>query len=135
VTSGRSDSNVEGRKAKGRGVRERTSRQSLGHLAERPVGYDAVAQLINQGVHRVASLLPLRYERMLESPLAFYRGSALLMADDLARGASTDLEVQIVATRIYRTLASSPRQSDSWSLTSMTSTRPRSDPSNGTSSV
>lgn len=95
MTSGRSDSNVEGRKAKGRGVRERTSRQSLGHLAERPVGYDAVAQLINQGVHRVASLLPLRYERMLESPLAFYRGSALLMADDLARGASTDLEVQI----------------------------------------
>jgi uncharacterized protein (DUF2252 family) len=32
---------------------------------------------------------------MLESSLAFYRGAALLMADDLSQGASTDLEVQI----------------------------------------
>jgi len=32
---------------------------------------------------------------MLESPLAFFRGAALLMAEDLSRGPSTDLEVQI----------------------------------------
>ncbi|MFZ1062427.1 MAG: DUF2252 domain-containing protein [Acidimicrobiales bacterium] len=83
------------RRATGRSARERTSRQSLGQLAERPPTYDAVARLIEQGEHRVASLLPLRYQRMLESPLAFYRGAALLMADDLARGSSTDLEAQI----------------------------------------
>jgi uncharacterized protein (DUF2252 family) len=86
---------VEERKAKGRDARERTPRQSLGQFADRPAEYDAVGRLIAQGEHRVASLLPIRYQRMLESPLAFYRGAALLMADDLARGASTDLEVQI----------------------------------------
>ncbi len=32
---------------------------------------------------------------MLASPLAFFRGSALLMAEDLARGASTPLHVQL----------------------------------------
>jgi uncharacterized protein (DUF2252 family) len=83
------------RRARGRDARERTSRQSLGQLADRPPEYDAVGRLMSQGEHRVASLLPIRYQRMLESPLAFYRGAALLMADDLARGTSSDLEVQI----------------------------------------
>jgi uncharacterized protein (DUF2252 family) len=32
---------------------------------------------------------------MILNPLSFYRGNALLMAEDLARGASTSLEVQI----------------------------------------
>jgi uncharacterized protein (DUF2252 family) len=40
-------------------------------------------------------LLTLRYTRMLANPLAFYRGNALLMAEDLARGLNTSLEVQI----------------------------------------
>ena len=79
----------------GRNARERASRQSLGGLDERPAGYDAVGRLMAQGEHRVASLLPIRYQRMLESPLAFYRGAALLMADDLARATSSPLEVQI----------------------------------------
>jgi uncharacterized protein (DUF2252 family) len=89
------EAGVESRLAKGRGAREHTSRQQLSRLADRPADYDAIGRLISQGEHRVASLLPLRYQRMLESPLAFYRGAALLMADDLARGVSTDLEVQI----------------------------------------
>ena len=42
-----------------------------------------------------SDLLSLRYSRMLANPLSFYRGNALLMAEDLARGASTSLEVQI----------------------------------------
>ncbi len=48
-----------------------------------------------QGETRRSDLLSLRYSRMLANPLAFYRGNALLMADDLARGVSTPLEVQI----------------------------------------
>jgi len=89
------EGDVLARRAKGRDARERTSRQSLGRLADRPAEYDAVGRLVAQGEHRVASLLPIRYQRMLENPLAFYRGAALLMADDLVRGASTDLEVQL----------------------------------------
>ena len=67
----------------------------LALLSDRPNSYDPVERLRWQGEHRAADLLPLRYQRMLASPLAFYRGAALLMADDLARGSSTSLEVQI----------------------------------------
>ena len=48
-----------------------------------------------QAESRIESLVPLRYQRMLVNPLSFYRGSALLMADDLARGLSTSIAVQI----------------------------------------
>ncbi len=95
MTPKRDETSVAARRAKGRDVRERTSRQSLGRLASRPTQYDAVGRLIAQGENRVASLLPIRYQRMLQSPLAFFRGAALLMADDLSRGSSTSLEVQI----------------------------------------
>lgn len=39
-------------------------------------------------------LVPLRYERMLESPFTFFRGSAAVMAWDLARTPSTGIVVQ-----------------------------------------
>lgn len=86
---------LEVRRGYGRSLRSATPRLSLAALSERPHGYDPIARLLEQGSTRVQALLPLRYQRMLESPLAFFRGSALLMADDLARGASTSLEVQL----------------------------------------
>lgn len=95
MTPKRDDSSVLARRSKGRDVREQTSRQALGRLAQRPADFDAVGRLIAQSEDRVASLLPIRYERMLQSPLAFFRGAALLMAEDLARGPSTSIEVQI----------------------------------------
>ena len=39
-------------------------------------------------------LVPIRYGRMLQSPFAFYRGSAGLMASDLSRTPNTGLQVQ-----------------------------------------
>ena len=80
---------------RGRAVREHNPRSSLCELLPRPQSYDPVARLQRQGESRVQDLLPLRYGRMLENPLSFYRGSALLMAEDIARGRSTSLEVQI----------------------------------------
>ena len=41
-----------------------------------------VSLLLSQAESRVPELLPIRYERMSESPFAFYRGSALIMAND-----------------------------------------------------
>jgi uncharacterized protein (DUF2252 family) len=67
----------------------------MAKLSDRPADYDPIARLLWQGESRQHDLLPLRYARMLTDPLAFYRGNALLMAEDLARGASTPLEVQI----------------------------------------
>ena len=81
--------------AKGRAVREALPRKSLAYLAPRPHDYDPVERLIWQGRTRIQELLPLRYGRMLASTLAFYRGTALLMAEDLVRAPSTTLELQI----------------------------------------
>ena len=44
---------------------------------------------------RVPELVPLRHERMLASPFAFYRGAAAIMAGDLARTPTSGLEVQL----------------------------------------
>ena len=79
----------------GKELRSSVPRGSLETLAPRPDDFDAVGRLMEHDGSRVASLLGLRYKRMLEGPSSFLRGSALLMADDLARGTSTGLEVQL----------------------------------------
>ncbi len=56
---------------------------------------DAVAILANQEQHRLPFLVPVRHARMLASPFAFYRGSAAVMATDLATTATTGLNAQI----------------------------------------
>jgi uncharacterized protein (DUF2252 family) len=86
---------IDTRYARGRAQRDVTPRATLATLAPRPGDYDPITRLIWQGETRVAQLLPIRYHRMLENPLSFYRGCALLMADDLSRGESTSLELQI----------------------------------------
>ncbi len=86
---------VAQRRLEGRGGRFLTSRGSLAVLADRPDGYDIVERLESQEEDRVPSLAPLRWRRMLENPLNFLRGSALLMSEDLARGPAAPLTVQI----------------------------------------
>jgi uncharacterized protein (DUF2252 family) len=82
-------------KTRGQAQREAAPRGAMANVADRPADYDPVARLMWQGESRQADLLPLRYSRMLADPLSFYRGNALLMAEDLVRGSSTSLEVQI----------------------------------------
>ncbi|MGH9020404.1 MAG: DUF2252 domain-containing protein, partial [Acidimicrobiales bacterium] len=79
----------------GRAVRAATPRRSLAELADRDAGYDPVTRVLAHGEGRVAPLLALRHARMLASPFAFLRGSALLMSDDLVAGASTSLAVTL----------------------------------------
>jgi uncharacterized protein (DUF2252 family) len=56
---------------------------------------DPVALLIAQGRGRIESLVPIRHGRMSTSPFAFYRGSAVVMAADLATQPHTGLTVQL----------------------------------------
>ncbi len=86
---------TEQRRAVGRARREAVSRSSHARCADRPDSFDVTGLLASQDVTRITELVPLRYERMLESPFAFFRGSALIMAHDLARGASSEIETQI----------------------------------------
>jgi uncharacterized protein (DUF2252 family) len=55
---------------------------------------DPVDILVESGRHRIASLLPIRYDRMRASPFAFFRGAAAIMAADLADTPMTGLWVQ-----------------------------------------
>jgi uncharacterized protein (DUF2252 family) len=51
--------------------------------------------LEEQGEQRVAELVPVRYGRMLASPFVFFRGSALIMAADLAMTPRAGITVQL----------------------------------------
>jgi len=56
---------------------------------------DPIAVLDAENAGRIPSLVPVRWGRMLESPFAFMRGAAGLMAADLAHTPSTGLHVQL----------------------------------------
>ena len=67
---------------RGAAARKRTPRRAL---AEMPRGArDPLGILDAQNRDRIAELVPLRTERMAASPFTFYRGTAALMAADLA---------------------------------------------------
>ena len=50
--------------------------------------------LPEQEAERVPELVPIRHERMIESPFTFFRGAAAVMAEDLARTPVSGLRVQ-----------------------------------------
>jgi uncharacterized protein (DUF2252 family) len=82
------------RVARGKAARAAVPRENHAALnpdAGRP---DPVSLLEGQAASRVASLVPIRYGRMLASPFGFYRGAALVMASDLAGTPASGLTVQ-----------------------------------------
>ena len=87
---------VEERRAAGLAAREACPIASLGTWKQRASSDTAVDLLEQQSVTRDPSLVPLRYERMGVSPFTFYRGSAVIMASDLASMPVTGLEVQCI---------------------------------------
>src|SRR5271154_3542085 len=82
------------RAAIGRAKRNTVPRSS--HAVWKPPATrrDPVELLREQEVSRVADLVPIRHERMLESPFTFYRGAAVVMAEDLGSVPDTGLQVQ-----------------------------------------
>src|SRR5579859_5128543 len=83
------------RSAVGRSLRERVPRSShaaWSPAADRP---DPISLLEEQDRSRLAQFVPIRYGRMIASPFAFLRGSAVVMAGDLAATPVTGLQVQM----------------------------------------
>jgi uncharacterized protein (DUF2252 family) len=77
---------------KGKALRKQVPRSSHGDwspAADRP---DPLSLLQAQDASRLQHLVPIKYGRMLESPFAFLRGSAVVMAADLAATPVTGLE-------------------------------------------
>jgi hypothetical protein len=79
----------------GRERREALPRRDLGILADRLAGFDPLAMLEAQASTRIPELGPLRYERMAANEFSFLRGSAAIMAHDLAMSPATGLEAQL----------------------------------------
>ena len=82
------------RAAHGRAARRDVPRSAHAEWAAGPDRADPVTLLRTQEATRVPELVPLRHERMLESPFTFYRGAAAIMAADLATMPTSGLRVQ-----------------------------------------
>ncbi len=78
-------------RAAGRVLRDRTPRRT--HEALALPDRDPVAIIEEQNRDRLQALVPLRVGRMLESPFAFYRGTAATMAHDLGHGPRSGVHV------------------------------------------
>ena len=82
------------RLADGQALREMVPRTSHAVWKGHPKGRDPVAILKASNRDRLPELVPIRYGRMLRSPFTFLRGSAGLMAHDLATTPNSGLRVQ-----------------------------------------
>src|SRR6516164_4761954 len=85
---------LDERMTAGRKLRERLPRGShaeWGPPANRP---DPISILKRSDRGRLRELLPIRYGRMKQSPFAFYRGSAAVMAWDLSGTPTNGIRVQ-----------------------------------------
>src|SRR5574337_1012545 len=82
------------RRAQGRALRDAVSRVS--HAGWKPAKgrRDPIEIVLASNEGRMAELIPIRFGRMAASPFAFYRGSAALMAADLATTPNAGLRVQ-----------------------------------------
>jgi uncharacterized protein (DUF2252 family) len=95
IVEKREHKTVDARRALGREARKAAPRASHGSWTPAPDRPDPIALLRAQDDDRMPDLVPIRWGRMSASPFAFYRGSAVLMAADLAPLPRTDLTVQL----------------------------------------
>jgi len=80
--------------AAGKTLRENAPRSSHAGWKPPTKRRDPIDILEESNKDRLPELVPIRYGRMLASPFTFLRGSAALMAHDLAATPSTGLRVQ-----------------------------------------
>lgn len=83
------------RRRHGRSLRDRVSRPSQAVWKPDPRRPDPVVLFQETNADRLPALVPIKVTRMAQSPFAFFRGAAPLMALDLSRTPETGLRVQI----------------------------------------
>jgi uncharacterized protein (DUF2252 family) len=84
----------EERRTRGKALRENVPREDHGDWKRSKGRRDPVDLLSESNKGRLPELIPIRFGRMMQSPFAFYRGSAALMAADLAATPKSGLMVQ-----------------------------------------
>ena len=85
---------AEERRGKGKALRDKVPRVSQAGWKAPKGRRDPIQLLMDSNVGRIQSLVPIRHGRMSTSPFAFYRGSAALMAADLAKTPTSGIRVQ-----------------------------------------
>ena len=80
---------------RGRAARRATPRSSQAEWAPAPDRPDPISLLEAQARDRIPDLMPIRYSRMMASPFAFMRGSAIVMAHDLASTPNSGIQAQL----------------------------------------
>jgi len=89
------DAGHQQRRDRGRAARRVVPRGSQAKWEPAPDRPDPVDLLEVQAADRLRELLPIRYARMMASPFAFLRGSAIVMANDLASTPQTGIQTQL----------------------------------------
>jgi len=79
------------RRAIGKALRKQVPRSALGSWEQRKGRRDPVALIKESHEGRAAELVPIRVARMVANPYGFLRGSAIVMADDVAALPSTGI--------------------------------------------
>jgi uncharacterized protein (DUF2252 family) len=85
---------AEQRRQEGKALREKVPRESHAEFAIAPDREDPVKVIKKSSEGRLQHLIPIRYGRMAKSVFAFYRGTASLMAMDLAHTPTSGIRVQ-----------------------------------------
>jgi uncharacterized protein (DUF2252 family) len=82
------------RRAVGKALRDTTPRAAHGGWKSPKNRRDPIELLRESNQGRISALIPIRFGRMAQSPFAFYRGAAAVMAADLASTKKSGLRVQ-----------------------------------------
>ncbi len=101
------------RAARGKDARTRAPRGAHAEYEPASDRTDPIEVIERQSRTRLPELVPIRYQRMMESPFRFYRGAAAIMAADLARTPTSGIDVQLCGDAHllnFRLLASPERR-------------------------
>src|SRR5215471_17362800 len=83
------------RYAAGKALRSKASRSSHAEWTPDPKRPDPISMLEQANQTRLKQLVPIRFGRMSMSPFAFYRGTADIMAYDLAKTPVSGIKAQL----------------------------------------
>lgn len=82
------------RRKQGKSLREKCPRTAQAEWKPRSKSQDIIKLLEESDADRIPGLIPVKYQRMAESPFKFFRGAAIIQARDLASARVSGIIVQ-----------------------------------------
>ena len=98
----------------GKSLRERVPRRSLADWTPPSDRPDPIQQIMVSHQGRADRLIPVRVGRMIASPYGFLRGTAVVMAEDVAHCHPQVSPQSSAVTHTSATSGSTPRRNGTW---------------------